>query len=107
MVRTMRIRPIDFSQGLLYAAFKNPVARVLDQARIVGNMEQTASMLSETTRLDYETVESALQHLTKLGLVRPTRMIGNAQAYKFNRGNELHSLVDWTGQLEQGARRQR
>jgi DNA-binding transcriptional ArsR family regulator len=103
----MRIRPIDFSQGLLYSVFKNPVARVLDEARIVGSMEQTVSMLSESTKLDYETVRSALEHLTRLGLVEPTRRVGNAQAYKFNVENELHSLLDWTVQLQHGKRRQR
>jgi hypothetical protein len=103
----MRIRPIDFSQGLLYSAFKNPVARVLDEARIVGNMEQTVSMLSESTRLDYETVQSALEHLTKLGFAEPTRKVGNAQTYKFNIENQLHSRMDWTGQLQHGKRRQR
>jgi|SRR5216683_3832768 len=103
----MRIRPIDFSQGLLYSVFTNPVARVLDEARIVGNMEQTVSMLSESTKLDYETVRSALEHLAKLGLVEPTRRVGDAQAYKFNVENELHALLDWSGQLQHGKRRQR
>jgi len=90
----MRITPIDFSQNLLFTAFKNPIARVLDQARIVGSMEQTVSMLSEATKLDIDTVQSALQHLTRLGLVQPTRKVGNAQAYKFNLENKLHSRLD-------------
>src|SRR5713101_8235050 len=107
MVRTMRIRPIDFSQGLSFAVLKNPVARVLDSARIMGNVEQTVSTLSDATKLDYSTVESALQHLTKLGLVQPTRLVGNAQAYKFNLENGLQSRVDLTGQLQQLKRRQR
>ena len=51
-------------------------------------------MLSEATKLDLETVQSALQHLTKLGLVQPTRKDGNAQAYKFSLGNKLHSRLD-------------
>ncbi|HLC11489.1 MAG TPA: hypothetical protein VJL56_06565 [Candidatus Bathyarchaeia archaeon] len=93
-MRTMRITPIDFSQNLLFTAFKNPIARVLDQARIVGSMEQTVSMLSEATKLDIDTVQSALQHLTRLGLVQPTRKVGNAQAYKFNLENKLHSRLD-------------
>ena len=105
MVRTMRIRPIDFSQNLLFTAFKNPIARVLDQARIMGNMEQTVSMLSEATKLDYETVESAIQHLTSLGLAQPTRKVGNAQAYKFNLENKFHSRLDLTSQLQPGKRR--
>jgi predicted transcriptional regulator len=70
-------------------------------------MEQTVSMLSEATKLDYNTVQSALQHLAKLGLVQHTRMVGNAQAYKFNVENELLSLPDWTGRLQLGRRRQR
>jgi len=90
----MRITPIDFSQNLLFTAFKNPIARVLDQARIVGSMEQTVSMLSEATKLDIDTVQSALQHLTRLGVVQPTRKVGNAQAYKFNLENKLHSRLD-------------
>jgi hypothetical protein len=107
MVRTMRIRPIDFSQNLLFTVFKNPIARVLDEARVVGSMEQTVSTLSEATKLDYDTVQSALHHLTKLGLVQPTRMVGNAQAYKFTLENGLQSLPDWTGRLQLGKRRQR
>ena len=70
-------------------------------------MEQTVTMLSETTKLDYETVQSALQHLTKLGLVHPTRMVGNMQAYRFNVENALRALPDWTGRLQLGERRQR
>jgi len=106
-VRTMRIRPIDFSQGLLYGVFKNPVALVLDEARIVGNMEQTVSMLSESTKLDYETVQSAVEHLAKLGVVEPTRMVGNAQAYKFKFESRLYSALDWTGRAQHVTRRQR
>jgi DNA-binding transcriptional ArsR family regulator len=101
----MRIRPIDFSQNLLFTAFKNPITRVLDQARIVGNIELTVFMLSEATKLDYNTVESALEHLTQLGLVHPTRMVGNTQAYKFNVDGKLHSRLDLTDQLQQGKRR--
>src|SRR6266849_5356485 len=100
MVSTMRITPIDFSQNLLFSALKNPIARVLEEARIGGNIEQTVSMLSEATKLDCETVESTLQHLTKLGLAQPTRKVGNAQAYKFNLENGLHSLLGRTGTLE-------
>lgn len=107
MVRMMRIRPIDFSNRTLYSVLKNPIARVLDEARIMGDMEQTVSMLSEATKLDHEMVQSALQHLTKVGIVRPTRMVGNAQVYRFNVENGLHSRVDLTDQLQQGKGRQR
>jgi len=105
MVRTMRITPIDFSQNLLLGAFKNPIVRVLEEAKMGGNMEQTVSMLSEATKLDYPTVESALQDLTKLGLAHPTRKIGNAQAYKFNLENGLRSLLGRTDQLQLGKRK--
>ena len=103
----MRITPIDFSQNLLLGAFKNPIARVLEEARIGRNMELTVSMLSEATKLDYPTVESALQHLTRLGLAQPTRKVGNAQAYKFNLDNRLQLPVGMTGQLQHGKRIQR
>ena len=101
----MRIRPVDFSQNLLFAAAKNPIVRVLDQARIAGNVEQTGSMLSEATKLDLETVESALQHLTKLGIAQPTRKVGNTQAYKFHFENGLHSALGRTEQLQQSKRK--
>jgi hypothetical protein len=106
-MRTLRITPIDFSQTSLYSALKNPIARIMDEARIVGGAEQTVSMLSDATKLDYETVQSALQHLTRLGLAHPTRMVGNAQAYKFNIENNPNSLLGLTGQLQDGKRRPR
>jgi hypothetical protein len=89
MVRTMRITPIDFSQNAMFAALKYPTRRILDQARIAGSMEQTVPMLSEATKLDIETVQSAILQLTRLGIAQPTRKIGNAQAYKFNLENKL------------------
>ncbi len=84
----MRITPIDFSQNTLLAALKNPTRRILDQARMAGSMEQTAPMLSEATKLDIRTVQSAMLQLTRLGIAQPTRKIGNAQAYKFNLENK-------------------
>src|SRR5260370_6108739 len=107
MVRTMRITPIDFSQNLLFAVAKNPMARVLDHAKIAGNVEQTVSTLSEATKLDLETVESALQQLTRLGIAQPTRKVGNMQAYKFNLDNRLQLPLGVTGQLQHGKRIQR
>ncbi len=80
--------------------FRNPVAKVLDQARIVGNMEQTVSMLSESTKLDFKTVQAALARLTELGLIRKSRKIGNAQAYRFSVENELHSLLNWATEIQ-------
>ncbi len=91
--------------GPLYSLFRGPVARILDEARIVGNMEQTVSMLAESTRLDYKTVQGALERLIKLGLVKKTRTIGNAQAYRFNVENELHSLLEWATEFQHGKRR--
>lgn len=80
------------------------MARVLDQAKIAGNVEQTVSMLSEATKLDYETVQSALEQLTRLGLAQPTGKMGNALAYKFNIENKLGSRIDLTSQLQTGKR---
>jgi len=85
----MRFTPIDFSQNALLAALKSPTRRVLDQARMVGSMEQTVPMLSEARKLDIGTVQSAILRLTRLGIAQPTRKIGNAQAYKFNLENKL------------------
>jgi predicted transcriptional regulator len=101
----LRITPIDFSQNLLFAVAKNPMARVLDHAKIAGNVEQTVSMISEATKLDLETVESALQQLTRLGLAQPTKKIGNMQAYKFNLENKFHSRLGLTSQLQTSSRR--
>lgn len=89
-------------EGPLYSVFGGPVARVVDEARIVGNMEQTISMLAEATRLDYKTVQKALERLARLGLVKKTRKIGNAQAYRFNVENELHPLLEWGTELQHG-----
>ena len=98
---------LDSFDGPLSSVFRSPTARVLDEARIVGNMEQTVSMLAEATRLDYKTVKNVLQHLIKLGLMRKTRKIGNAQVYQFNVENELHPLLEWSMQLQHGKRRKR
>ena len=86
----MRITPIDFSQNTLLTALKNPTRRILDQARIAGSMELTVPSLAEATKLDIQTVQSAILQLTRLGIAQPTRKIGNAQAYKFNLENKLY-----------------
>lgn len=85
--------------------FRSPTALVLDQARIVGNTEQTVTMLSDSTRLDYKTVKSALEHLIGIRLVHKTRKIGNAQAYRFNVENELHLLLLWAAEYGEPKRR--
>jgi hypothetical protein len=93
---------LDEFDGPFSSVFRSPSARVLDEARIVGNMEQTVSMLSEATGLDYKTVKSVLQHLMSIGFVRKSRKIGNAQAYRFNVENELHPLLEWAMRAQHG-----
>jgi len=80
--------------GTLTTIFGGPVAKVLDQSLYVGNMEQTISMLAESTNLSYKTVLSVIQRLERLGFIKPTRKIGNAQAYRFEVENDLHELID-------------
>jgi len=80
--------------GPFTAMFGNSLARVLDQGFIVGNMEQTVSMLAESTNLSYKTVDKAIHRLEPLGLMSFTRKIGNARAYKFEVENHLSALLD-------------
>lgn len=75
------------------------MARVLDQARIVGNMEQTIPMLAQSTGLTFKTVQKAVLRLNQIGLVKRSRKIANAQTYRFDVENELHELLVWTEQL--------
>lgn len=82
------------TSGPLTAIFGNPVARVLDQALYVGNMEQTISMLADSTCLSYKTVQSVVKRLESMGVMRRSRRIGNAQAYRFEVENELHDLIE-------------
>jgi len=90
----------DSFNGPISTIFRSPaIARVLDEALIVGNMEQTVSMLSRSTSYDYKTVQSALHHLIKCGLVQKTRKIGNAQAYRFKVESELHPLLNWAEEI--------
>ena len=102
------MRKVDIiADGPFHSLFGGPVARVLDEARIVGNMEQTVSMLSESTKLDYKTVQTALDRLTKHGMVQKSRRVGNAQTYRFNVENELHSLLSWAAEYQHGKRSRR
>jgi len=87
------------SEGPLGIVFGGPVARVLDQARIVGNMEQTIPMLAQSTGLTFKTVQKAVLRLNQIGLVKRSRKIANAQTYRFDVENELHELLAWTEQL--------
>ena len=86
--------------GPFTAIFGNPIARVLDQCLIVGNMEQTVSMLAGSTNLSYKTVEKAVQRLLDLGLMSFTRKIGNARAYKFEVENHLSDYIEWAQKVQ-------
>jgi len=86
---------------------KNPIARILDQARTAGNVDQTMSMICQATKLDFETVESAVEQMTRLGIAHPTGKIGDMQAYKFNLEKGHQSPVGLTGQLQRGKQFQR
>ena len=90
--------------GPFHSVFGGTVARVLDEARIVGNMEQTVSMLSESTKLDYKTVQTALDRLAKYGMVKKSRRVGNAQTYRFNVENDLDSLLNWAAEFQHSKR---
>ena len=81
------------TRGPFYSIFGGPIARLLDQALIVGNMEQTISILAESTNLSYKTTKEALEKLVKMGFAAPTRKIGNAQAYRFRVENHLTGLL--------------
>ena len=82
--------------GPFTQVFGGPVARVLDQARIVGNMEQTVPMLVESTDLTFKTVQKAIAKLVKCGFVKRSRKISNAQTYRFDVENDLHELLAWS-----------
>lgn len=84
---------LDKYVGPLTAVFGNPIAKLLDQTLIVGNMEQTISMLAESTDLAYKTVASAVEKLVNMGYMTATRKIGNAQAYKFKVENHLSEFI--------------
>ena len=86
--------------GPLSKIFESPIARIIDQSLLVGNMEQTISMLSASTNLSFKTVQNAVKKLENLGIMSPTRKIGNAGAYKFNVECEIHKLVDWATEFQ-------
>jgi hypothetical protein len=81
------------TRGPFSSIFGGPIARLFDQAYIVGNSEQTISMLAESTNLSYKTTKEALMKLVNMGFVVATRRIGNAQAYKFHVENHMSSLL--------------
>src|SRR5207244_12148847 len=82
--------------GPFHSVFGGTVARVLDEARIVGNMEQTVSMLSESTKLDYKTVQTALDRCAKYGMIKKSRRIGNAIPKRVKDESDLNSPLLWT-----------
>lgn len=86
--------------GPLSSIFGSPRARVLDQSLLVGNMEQTISMLAESTELSFKTVQKVVKDFVAMGYMTPTRKIGNAQAYRFNVENELHELIEWASRYQ-------
>jgi hypothetical protein len=81
------------TRGPFASIFGGPIARLFDQALIVGNMEQTISMLADSANLSYKTTKEALEKLIKMGFAIPTRKIGNAQAYKFQVENHMNGLL--------------
>lgn len=81
--------------GPLASLFGSAEAKILDQSLIVGNMEQTISMLSDSTGLSFKTVQKVVKEFVDKGFMRPTRRIGNAQAYSFQVENHLHDLISW------------
>jgi len=81
------------TRGPFARIFGGPEARILDQALIVGNMEQTISIPAESTNLSYKTTKVALEKLEKMGFVTKTRKIGNAQAHRFLIENHLSGLL--------------
>ncbi len=85
--------------GALTQVFGGPVAKIIDQAMYVGNMEQTIPMLVESSGLSFKTVQKAVIKLNKLGLIKRSRKIGNAQTYRFDVQNDLHGLISWAEQL--------
>ena len=82
------------TRGPFTSIFGGPVARLFDQALLVGNSEQTISLLAESTNLSYKTTKEALMKLMGMGFVKPTRKIGNAQAYLFHVENNMSSLQE-------------
>lgn len=87
------------ADGPLTRVFGGPVARVLDQALYVGEMEQTIPMLAESTGLSFKTVQKAVKQLNQLGLVKRSRKIGNTQTYCFDVRNDLDELIFWAEKL--------
>jgi len=56
-------------------------------------------MISTATRLNYKTVQKALDKLEPWGMVAEGRRIGGTQTFKFNVENNLHDLVSFARKL--------
>ena len=80
--------------------FGGPTAKVLDQAMYVGGVEQTIPMLVQSTGLTYKTVQKAVVKLNRLGLVKRSRKVGNAQTYRFDVRKDLRELIEWVEGLQ-------
>ena len=87
------------ADGPFGQVFGGPVAKVLDQAMYVGDMEQTIPMLVESTGLSFKTVQKSVMRLNKLGVVKRSRKIGNTQTYRFDVKKDLHELLAWAEKL--------
>jgi len=81
------------TSGPLTQLFRNATARILDQSMIVGNMEQTISMLAESTNLSYKTVAREVRRLVEKGYMQEGRKIGNAKTFRFKVENHLSELI--------------
>jgi DNA-binding transcriptional regulator GbsR (MarR family) len=81
--------------GPFTQVFGGPVAKVLDQAMYVGDMEQTIPLLVESTGLSFKTVQRAIRQLNKFGMIKKSRKIGNTRTYRFDVGSDLHELIMW------------
>lgn len=90
--------------GPLTGLFGNPqgraIAKILDQAILVGTMEQTIRMIADSTDLDYKTIQKSLHRLEKRKFVKKSRKVGNAQTYKFDVENDLHDLVSFARKIQ-------
>ncbi len=84
------------TRGPFSQLFISPTARILDQASLVGHMEQTVGMLAESANLTHMKTREIVWRLRKQGLIRKGRRQGRTQTYRFNVEKEpLKSLILW------------
>ena len=96
--KTTRLKGVG--EGVLATVFGGSIAKVLDQAMYVGDMEQTIPTFVESTGLSFETTQKAVLKLNKLGLVKRSRRIGNTHPYRFDAGNDLRELISWAEKVK-------